>query len=109
MDARVEIGPQFVKIQSGNWTPPSKNAPRGAAVTNWEDLGDWSARSGDDDVLATKDPIDHLAAVVAQVANAHVCHARKSITRDTGRHRHELRSFFGMDWECVADTLGYHL
>ena len=65
MDTRVEIGPQFVKIQAWNWRPLSKDAPFGAAVTNGKDLGDWSARSGDNDVLATKDPIDNLAAAVA--------------------------------------------
>jgi hypothetical protein len=44
--------------------------------------------------MSTKNPIDDLATVVAQVANAYVGHASQGITRDTWRRSRDLGDFW---------------
>lgn len=84
IDDRVDVGAEPIDVDRRK-APKAIHERRRAQWLAWQGtkLGDRFAIAGDGHDLARPHPLDDLAAVVAEIPDAGVCHAIWCITRET--------------------------
>ena len=80
----VDISPQRARIDGREISPPlQERCGREPWARHGAELSHAPTGSRDGDQLAARCAVDHLSALVPQISNAHLGHARNCITRET--------------------------